>query len=327
MEPAPAAAAEGQTWWPSDESIAAWGRWSTPAGMEPYPPLVAAHMEARYQLYRVADASTHTADIGHGRFVDFAELRQVRYEDNSRWVAIVRHAPNCASCGAGQHSTAGPVCERCAGAAAPEAAGAGGTGAAGASESQASAGAGADAAGGGASSGGGGGGSALASVFMPQKKRPRLESEKGPDGRQADGWGVHLGMLLHYRSPQWAPGAKVAAFDFDNTLARGGFQIQSQPRAQPNFKTVFERLRRLVDAGYVLVIFSNQTSLGRSEAAKKKRNNINDPAETAVMTQKKKRFMSFVQQSKLPWRMFLAMGDLSTGTYYTLHKDPRYEFL
>ena len=73
------------------------------------------------------------------------------------------------------------------------------------------------------------------------------------------GWSVVGGSLLVWSHGAPAPSARIAAFDFDDTLAKtalGGFDPSAWRNLRPQVPAV---LRRLHDEGFRIVVVTNES--------------------------------------------------------------------
>eukprot|EP00937_MAST-01D_sp_MAST-1D-sp2_P008262 g8262.t1 len=119
-----------------------------------------------------------------------------------------------------------------------------------------------------------------------------------------EGWTCERSTVLVKAVGAPAPSARIAGFDFDGTLAKTS--LYSQGADDWSFMFGRERtttlLRRLVEAGYKLVIFTNESSIGR--AAK--------PETRARAIHKKTgRLEGFQRAVGLPMQFFIAAASHS----------------
>ena len=93
------------------------------------------------------------------------------------------------------------------------------------------------------------------------------------------------GTLLYYESQDIQPLQQIAAFDFDDTLAKTSLFKHGPDAWSILYSSCIQKLTNLHKDGYKLVIFTNQAAIGRAKASKQK-----------VTDEKKGRLIGFVKK-------------------------------
>ena len=93
------------------------------------------------------------------------------------------------------------------------------------------------------------------------------------------------GTVLFYESQGIQHSEKIASFDFDGTLAKTSLFKHGADAWSVLYPTCVQKLTKLHEDGYKLVIFTNQAAIGKAKATKQK-----------VIAEKKGRLMGFVNK-------------------------------
>lgn len=113
-----------------------------------------------------------------------------------------------------------------------------------------------------------------------------------------DGWTWH-GALMFYEHKKTQPSDKIAAFDYDGTLANTSLFNKGPDAWSILFpKTTEEVLRELHGKGYKLVIMTNQAAIGKAKASFEK-----------TLAEKKARLVGFAKKVDLPVQIFCATAN------------------
>ena len=103
-------------------------------------------------------------------------------------------------------------------------------------------------------------------------------------GNPASAW-KWKGTMLYFGSQDIQPSDKIASFDFDGTLAKTSLFKHGPDAWSILYPTCIQKLTKLCNDGYKLVIFTNQAAIGKAKASKEK-----------VIAEKKGRLMGFVNK-------------------------------
>ena len=91
--------------------------------------------------------------------------------------------------------------------------------------------------------------------------------------------------VLLYESEEMHHSDRIASFDFDGTLAKTSLFKHGPDAWSTLYPTCVQKLTRLHQDGYKLVIFTNQAAIGKAKASKQK-----------VIAEKKGRLMGFINK-------------------------------
>jgi len=130
-----------------------------------------------------------------------------------------------------------------------------------------------------------------------KKQKPSRESlaVKGTQD-DGDGWKWDT-TLMYYESKDIKHSNKIAAFDFDNTLAKTSLRKKGPDAWSVLFPSIPQKLKELHDQNYKLVIFTNQSDIGRA---------VKPETRSNAITEKKGRLTAFIQKIGLPFQILVA---------------------
>eukprot|EP00760_Papus_ankaliazontas_P039553 PhM_4_TR9635/c0_g3_i1/m.38221/K08073/PNKP; bifunctional polynucleotide phosphatase/kinase len=136
----------------------------------------------------------------------------------------------------------------------------------------------------------------------------------------ADRWMWYDTTVMYYETPSTCPpmpSTKIAAFDYDGCLAKTSLFKKGPDAWSLLFgdKTT-TALRLLHEAGYKLVIMSNQSTIGKATNSR--------PKEIA---EKKARFVGFVEKTGLPFQVMAATASVKNADKYRKPGTGMWEFL
>jgi len=139
---------------------------------------------------------------------------------------------------------------------------------------------------------------------------------------EEDGWKWN-GTLLMWESPQIKHSPKIAAFDFDGCLVSTSLFRRGPDAWRILFPGIAQKLYQLQHDGYKLVIFSNQSDIGRS---------IHPETRDRAIAEKKGRFQGFVKSVGVPFQIFVATGKAPQKgkpieDFYRKHNTGMWEYL
>jgi len=112
----------------------------------------------------------------------------------------------------------------------------------------------------------------------------------------SDGWKWN-GTLMYYSSSDIKASAKLACFDFDLTLAKTSLFKKGPDAWSLLYPNIPQKLKKLHDDGFKLVIFTNQSDIGRS---------VKPESRAKAIAEKKGRLSGFIKTVNLPFQVFVA---------------------
>jgi bifunctional polynucleotide phosphatase/kinase len=120
----------------------------------------------------------------------------------------------------------------------------------------------------------------------------------GDEKEPADSdWTFHNNTLMWAQFGSPKPSAKLACFDFDGCLAKTSLFKKGPDAWSMLYPSVPAKVKALYDDGYKLVIFTNQSDIGK--AAK-------PDTRAKAIAEKQGRLSAFVKETGLPWQVFVA---------------------
>jgi len=112
---------------------------------------------------------------------------------------------------------------------------------------------------------------------------------------------------LFWEHPDVKPSTKVASFDYDGCLANTSLFKKGPDAWSILFPSIPEKLKKLHDDGFKLVIFTNQSEIGKAAKPETK---------LKAMNEKKGRLIGFTQKIGLPFQIFVATAKTSQADGY-----------
>jgi len=131
-----------------------------------------------------------------------------------------------------------------------------------------------------------------ATTKMEKKKRKK---RRGFLLRLTVGSGMTLFFFWEHQDIKHS--TKIASFDFDGCLAKTSLFKKGPDAWSVLFPSIPEKLKKLHDDGFKLVIFTNQSDIGKAAKPETRLKAINE---------KKGRLMGFTKQIGLPFQIFVA---------------------
>jgi len=131
-----------------------------------------------------------------------------------------------------------------------------------------------------------------------------------------DGWIWH-GTLLYYEYGDIKPSSRIASFDYDGCLANTSLFKKGPDAWSVLFPGKTENvLKEVTEAGYKLVIMTNQSEIGRAKAAYEK-----------TVAEKKSRLLGFVKKIGLPCQIYVATAPSKAEDPFRKPGTGMWEFL
>lgn len=96
------------------------------------------------------------------------------------------------------------------------------------------------------------------------------------------------GTILHYQTKDIVHSEKIAAFDFDGTLAKTSLFQHGPDAWSVLYPNCLSKLRDLNKDGFKLVIFTNQSAIGRAKSSRPK-----------IIAEKTSRICGFIAKVKI----------------------------
>jgi len=135
------------------------------------------------------------------------------------------------------------------------------------------------------------------------------KSQEKLEEKQEDGWRWHE-TIMYWESQNIIHSSKIASFDFDGCLAKTSLFKKGPDAWSILFPQIPHKLKTLHEAGYKLVIFTNQSDIGK--AAKPE-------TRAKAIKEKQGRLIGFVKKVDLPFQIFVAT---SKTTVTDAHRKP-----
>ncbi|KAL3508769.1 hypothetical protein ACH5RR_028170 [Cinchona calisaya] len=135
--------------------------------------------------------------------------------------------------------------------------------------------------------------------------------ENYKDAKLLPQWRAFQTIIFLERADGLHDSRKIAAFDFDGSLAKTAVNKIGADAWSLMYPSIPEKLQRLYDDGYKLVIFTNESNI---ERWKKKRQ--------VAVESKIGRLESFIKLVKVPIQVFIACG-LSNGQPEDSYRKPK----
>jgi len=142
-----------------------------------------------------------------------------------------------------------------------------------------------------------------------EKKTKKPKAKEGKKGKKqkvslavtgtqddGDGWKWDT-TLMYYESKDIKHSDKIAAFDYDNTLAKTSLYKKGPDAWSLLFDNIPQKLKELHDQNFKLVIFTNQSEIGKMTKAETR---------AKYVAEKKGRLSAFVDRIGLPFQIFVA---------------------
>ena len=122
-------------------------------------------------------------------------------------------------------------------------------------------------------------------MLSPEKKSKTAENVKSSGTSDSPAAWKWKETVLFYESEGIHHSDRIASFDFDGTLAKTSLFKHGPDAWSILYPTCVQKLTRLHQDGYKLVIFTNQAAIGKAKASKQK-----------VIGEKKGRLVGFVNK-------------------------------
>jgi len=133
------------------------------------------------------------------------------------------------------------------------------------------------------------------------------EESKAPSEVSTDEWKWPEPTVMFWESPDITHSTKIASFDFDGCLAKTSLFKKGPDAWSLLFPGIPEKLKDLHNKGFKLVIFTNQSDIGKAAKPETRAKAINE---------KKGRLMGFVKQVGLPFQIFVATAKTTVEDKY-----------
>jgi len=124
--------------------------------------------------------------------------------------------------------------------------------------------------------------------------------------------------VMYWESDDIKHSDKIASFDFDGCLANTSLFKKGPDAWSILFPGIPDKLKSLHKEGYKLIIFTNQSDIGKAAKPETREKAINE---------KKGRLMGFVQMVGLPFQIFVSTAKTTVADKYRKPAIGMWEFL